>query len=69
MRPADALAAVERDELQMIFPTIKHLERVAAFANVDELLAFADTKKTIPVTPDVRPGSGFALPPALENTW
>ncbi len=69
LRPADALAAVARDELQMIFPTIKHLERVAAFANVDELLAFADTKKTIPVTPDVRPGSGFALPPALENTW
>jgi 8-oxo-dGTP pyrophosphatase MutT (NUDIX family) len=69
LRPADALAAVERQELQMIIPTVKHLERVAAFATVDDLLAFADTKKTIPVTPDVRPGSLFSIPPALENTW
>lgn len=53
----------------MIFPTIKHLERVGGFATVDELLAFADTKKTIPVTPDVRAGSIAYLPPALENTW
>jgi 8-oxo-dGTP pyrophosphatase MutT (NUDIX family) len=69
LRPADALAAVERQELQMIFPTLKHLERVGEFATVADLLAFADTKKTIPVTPDVRPGSLFSIPPALENTW
>ena len=69
LRPADALAAVERQEMQMIFPTIKHLERVGAFATVSDLLAFTDTKKTIPVTPDVRPGSLFSIPPALEDTW
>ncbi|HEY5350345.1 MAG TPA: NUDIX domain-containing protein [Candidatus Lustribacter sp.] len=69
VRPADALAQVERDEIQMIFPTIKHLERVAAFANVYDLLAFTETKKTIPVTPEVRPGPTFRLPPQFENTW
>ncbi len=68
IRPADALAAAQREELQMIFPTIKHLERVGKFATVDELLAFADSKKTIPVTPDVQ-GLTYLIPPALENTW
>jgi len=67
--PAEALAAVERQEMQMIFPTVKHLERVGEFATVDDLLAFADTKKTIPVTPDVKAGSLFSIPAALENTW
>ncbi len=68
IRPANALAAAQREELQMIFPTIKHLERVGKFATVDELLAFADSKKTIPVTPDVQ-GLTYLIPPALENTW
>jgi 8-oxo-dGTP pyrophosphatase MutT (NUDIX family) len=68
-RPADALAAVERDEMQMVFPAIKHLERIRAYATVNDLFAFADTKKTIPVTPDVRAGPTFFIPPALENTW
>jgi recombination protein RecT len=68
-RPADVLAQVERNEIQMVFPTIKHLERIAAFANVYDLLAFTETKKTIPVTPEVRPGPTFTLPPQFENTW
>jgi 8-oxo-dGTP pyrophosphatase MutT (NUDIX family) len=69
VRPADALAEVERSEIQMIFPTIKHLERIGGFANVYDLLAFTETKKTIPVTPEVRPGPTFSLPPQFENTW
>ena len=69
IRPLDALESAGRDEMQLIFPTLKHLERVAQFASVDALLTFADTKKTIPVTPDVREGPSFLLPPTLENTW
>jgi 8-oxo-dGTP pyrophosphatase MutT (NUDIX family) len=69
VRPADALAEVERNEIQMIFPTIKHLERIGTFANVADLLAFTETKKTIPVTPEVRPGPTFLLPPQFENMW
>jgi recombination protein RecT len=69
VRPADVLGEVERNEIQMVFPTIKHLERIAAFATVYDLLAFTETKKTIPVTPEVRPGPTFSLPPQFENTW
>ena len=35
VRPADALAQVEKNEIQMIFPTLKHLERIATFATVE----------------------------------
>ena len=69
VKPAEVLAQVERNEIQMIFPTIKHLERVGGFKNVYDLLAYTETKKTIPVTPEVRPGPTFALPPQFENTW
>jgi recombination protein RecT len=69
VRPTDILAQVERNEIQMVFPTIKHLERIGGFANVYDLLAYTETKKTIPVTPEVRPGPTFALPPHFENTW
>jgi 8-oxo-dGTP pyrophosphatase MutT (NUDIX family) len=69
VRPADILGEVEREEVQMIFPTIKHLERIGSFANVYDLLAFTETKKTIPITPEVRPGPTFVLPPQFENTW
>ena len=69
IRPADALALAERQEIQMIFPTIKHLERLTTFATVDALFAFAETKTTMPVTPAVRPGPSFFLPAHLEETW
>lgn len=69
VRPADILGEAERNEIQMIFPTIKHLERIGGFASVEELLTFTETKKTIPITPEVRPGPTFLLPPQFENTW
>jgi 8-oxo-dGTP pyrophosphatase MutT (NUDIX family) len=69
VRPADALAEAEAGTIQMIFPTLKHLERVGTFATVDALIAFAETKKTLPVTPDVRPGPSFFIPAHLENAW
>jgi hypothetical protein len=69
LQPLPTLEAVQREELQMVFPTYKHLERVAQFPTVAELLSFADAKKTIPVTPDVREGPTYLIPPALENTW
>lgn len=69
VRPADMIEQAKGNGIQVIFPTLKHLERVAQFPTVADLLAFTDTKKTIPVTPDVRDGSFFSLPPALENTW
>ena len=67
--PAGALAANGRGEINLIFPTIKHLERIAAYRTVDDVLAFARTKRIVTVTPDVQPGPRFVLIPELENAW
>jgi 8-oxo-dGTP pyrophosphatase MutT (NUDIX family) len=68
MRPADALAARVREEIGMIFPTITHLERIADFATVNDVLAFASSKAIATVEPDVTP-AGLALPRHLVDAW
>ena len=67
--PLEALAANERGEINLILPTIKHLERIAPYRTVDDVLAFARTKSIVTVTPDVQPGPRFVLVPELENAW
>jgi 8-oxo-dGTP pyrophosphatase MutT (NUDIX family) len=47
--PREALAAHERGELEMIFPTIRTLEEIAGLASVADVLAFASAR-----TPRVR---------------
>jgi len=69
VRPAVALEAHARGELALIFPTIKHLERIAPFDRVDALLRFAETKAIVTVSPDVQPGPRFVLIEELENAW
>ena len=51
--PRAALAAAERDEIALVFPTIKHLEQLAAFASADEVLAYARGREVHPVVPRV----------------
>jgi 8-oxo-dGTP pyrophosphatase MutT (NUDIX family) len=53
LRPKDALEAYSRDELMLVFPTIKHLEQLAAFASADEVLAHARGREVVPVQPRV----------------
>jgi 8-oxo-dGTP pyrophosphatase MutT (NUDIX family) len=67
--PAEALAAQQRGEINLIFPTIKHLERIAPFDDVEGLLGFARTKTITTVTPEVQPGPTFVMIPELENAW
>ena len=67
--PAEALAAQARGEINLIFPTIKHLERIAPFPDVAAMLAFARTKTITTVTPEVQPGPTFVMIPELENAW
>ena len=67
--PREALAAQARGEIGLIFPTIKHLERIAPYRTVDELLAFARAKTIVTVSPDVQPGPRFVLIEELENAW
>jgi 8-oxo-dGTP pyrophosphatase MutT (NUDIX family) len=52
--PAGALEAFERGELELVFPTIKHLEQLATFPTVDELLEWASGRQVVAVEPRVR---------------
>ena len=63
--PQGALDAHERDEILLVFPTIKTLEALSGFATADELLAFARDRKVEPVEPRVvgdGPAARIVLP-------
>ena len=51
--PAGALAAHERGEIALVFPTIKHLEQIGAFPSAEALLAYARGREVGPVQPRV----------------
>ncbi len=51
--PAGALAAHAREELPLVFPTIKHLEQLGAFASADALLSHARGQAVLPMLPRV----------------
>ena len=51
--PADALTAYQNGDLLLVFPTIKHLEQLSAFATADELLTWATGREVRPVEPQV----------------
>jgi 8-oxo-dGTP pyrophosphatase MutT (NUDIX family) len=51
--PAAALEARTRGELFLVFPTIKHLEQLSAFASAEALLAHARGREIHPVQPRV----------------
>jgi 8-oxo-dGTP pyrophosphatase MutT (NUDIX family) len=48
VRPSDALERQRRGELEMIFPTIKNLESIAALTDVESVLAAARARVAIP---------------------
>jgi 8-oxo-dGTP pyrophosphatase MutT (NUDIX family) len=51
--PDAALQAHEDGTIELVFPTIKHLEQLAPFASADELLAYAAGREVLPVEPKV----------------
>jgi 8-oxo-dGTP pyrophosphatase MutT (NUDIX family) len=53
LRPAAALEAFGRDELMLVFPTIKHLEALAQAGSVADALEKARTREVVPVQPKV----------------
>lgn len=69
LQPGAALQNFERGELQIVYPTIKHLERLAAFDDVDELMRFAAGKPIYSIMPHASPGAHFSMPPELERAW
>lgn len=51
--PQGALDAHAREQILLVFPTIKHLEQLGAFASVAELLEYARGREVLPVQPKV----------------
>ena len=58
--PAAALEAGQKDELLLVFPTIKHLEQLTEFGSVEELLAHSRSRRVQPVEPRVLVDGGVA---------
>lgn len=67
--PREALAQFAAGSLYLVYPTIKHLERLAAFDRIDDVLAFARTKPIQTIMPTRAPSEGFVMPPSLEDRW
>jgi 8-oxo-dGTP pyrophosphatase MutT (NUDIX family) len=53
LRPDEALAAYERGELSLVFPTIKHLEQLAESTSVEATLTAARGRDVEPVQPRI----------------
>ncbi|MGZ5958301.1 MAG: NUDIX hydrolase, partial [Myxococcaceae bacterium] len=60
LTPAAALDAYGRDELLLVFPTIKHLQQLAEFDSVPHALEQAGLRKVQPVQPRVLVEGGVA---------
>jgi 8-oxo-dGTP pyrophosphatase MutT (NUDIX family) len=60
LRPAAALEAHRRGELMLVFPTIKHLEALAAMGSVADALDNARSREVVPVQPRVVIRNGTA---------
>ena len=51
--PDEALAAGAAGELFLVFPTIRQLQQLSAFASADQLLEHARAVEVVPVQPRV----------------
>ena len=58
--PQAALDAGARDELLLVFPTIKHLEQLADHSSVEDALDTARSRRVQPVEPRVLVDGGVA---------
>jgi 8-oxo-dGTP pyrophosphatase MutT (NUDIX family) len=68
--PRLALDQYRRDRFHLVYPTIKHLERLAAFDSVESALAFARSKPVLTIMPTATTtDAGFEIPAPLENAW
>ncbi|MGD0473215.1 MAG: NUDIX hydrolase [Candidatus Velthaea sp.] len=67
--PVQALARNAGGTFALIYPTIKHLERVAEFVTLDALLDYAAHKPIHAVMPTVAADRTITIPAALEGVW
>lgn len=66
LAPAEALARGERGEIALVYPTVKHLERLAKFDDTAALLTHARERRPFPVMPGVTAAGEIFMPPETE---
>jgi len=66
--PSRALELHREGAMHLVYPTIKHLERLSSFASVDDALRYARSKPVLTIMPSAG-ADNFAIPAALENAW
>jgi 8-oxo-dGTP pyrophosphatase MutT (NUDIX family) len=66
--PTAALERRRAGTLHLVYPTIKHLERLAAFDSVESASAFARRKPVLTIVPKDT-ADDFEIPATLENAW
>jgi 8-oxo-dGTP pyrophosphatase MutT (NUDIX family) len=66
--PAEALERYRCGGMHLVYPTIKHLERLSGFSSVADAQAFARKKPVITIMP-ADAGEDFEIPQALESAW
>jgi len=66
--PRAALERYRAGQFRLVYPTIKHLERLASFESLDDALAFARAKPVLTILP-ARSANGFTMPAPLEDAW
>ena len=69
IEPAHALSEHAAGRMHLVYPTVKHLERLAAHASVEDALTFARAKPVLTIMPDRAPSEGFVMPAELEDRW
>jgi 8-oxo-dGTP pyrophosphatase MutT (NUDIX family) len=67
--PTQALDRWKSGDFRMVYPTIKHVERLAQFHDVDSLMHFTRNKPIYSIMPDVPAEREFSMPPHLEFAW
>ena len=53
LRPQDALDAFQREELLLVFPTIRHLQELAMFESVGDVLQTGRERRIEPIEPRI----------------
>lgn len=72
VRPSDVIRGASTGEYEVVYPTLRHLERAAESESVDDLLHRASTKVIRRVQPFAKREAGIFhawLPEALEAAW
>jgi 8-oxo-dGTP pyrophosphatase MutT (NUDIX family) len=67
--PPEALERHRRGDFYLVYPTIKHLERIAPFGDVEALAAFARSKPVLTIMPAGSRFEEFGIPASLEDAW